>query len=119
MNSNTSSTNNYTLGSPNLGTKRPLSGASFKWAPSEDIQPFTVYEEYLKSVTKGGEAAGPEKAKYGRRNTAKLKNKNGEYIWVSFDCKSCSSCSSEVYLLIIIIICAYLPLLTNVYMNIS
>jgi len=57
MNSNTSSTNNYTLGSPNLGTKRPLSGASFKWAPSEDIQPFTVYEEYLKSVTKGGEAA--------------------------------------------------------------
>jgi hypothetical protein len=109
-----SSSNDYTLGSPNLGTKLPMTGASFKWALSEGIGTFATYNQYLLSVTKGGEAAGPEKAKYGRRNTCKEKNENGEWNWVNFECKSCDNCSSEV--MFVIIVASALLVLTNVFM---
>jgi hypothetical protein len=90
--------NERMLGSPTLGTALPLTGASFKWASSEDIETFATYTLYLQSVTKGGDAAGPEKAKYGRRNKSKIKNENDEWTWVSFECKSCPDCSKEVRL---------------------
>lgn len=102
MKKHESSSSDYMLGSPNLGTKLPMTGASFVWAPSEGgMRTFATYNMYLLSVTKGGEAAGPEKAKYGRRNKSKNKNENDEWIWVSFECKSCARCSSEVMFLIL------------------
>ena len=83
------------LGSPERATA--LTGAAFKWILSGSLVVFKCYADYRDSVTKGGIASGPEKAKYLRNNKSKTKNNNGEYNWVSFKCGSCpDGCSHEV-----------------------
>ena len=73
-----------------------MTGAKFAWEFSEDIPTFETYASYLLSVTTGGEASGPDKAKFGRNNKSKTRNCNREYDWVSFQCRSCVHCSNEV-----------------------
>ena len=60
------------------------------------IGTFLNYQAYLKSVTKGGIASGPEKALYKLHNKSRAKNTNGEHLYTNFKCASHSNCSHEV-----------------------
>jgi hypothetical protein len=87
------------LGSPDLRPTYALTGASFLFENSTGIPTFKTYLEFLNDVTKGGITTGPDKAKYARYNKSKDKHVNqgvSEYLWVSFNCKSCVKCSNEV-----------------------
>ena len=58
----------------------PLTGAAFKWQFEDSSDTFANYAEYRDSITKGGIASGPEKAKYFRNNKSKTLNKNGSFL---------------------------------------
>ena len=82
------------LGTPPKISK--MTGADFDWVKSKDIPSFPTYAEYLLSVTKGGPASGPEKAKYKLHNKSRKKNIKGEHIHTNFKCASHTNCSHEV-----------------------
>lgn len=86
---------NIVLGSPKEKEKRQT-GANYKWETSLDIPNFSTYQEYMVSVTRGGPASGPEKAKYRLHNKSRKKNECGEHLTTNFKCVSHNDCSHEV-----------------------